>query len=198
MSGDKVGVMDTDGPVLIDPRQFARARSHFAAIFPAASLSRLEDVLASSEGSVQVLVDGHLDAYDRPSLRVVIKGCVELACRRCLAPMAITVALGRELSFVEGLSEFEPSAEQEGDDRDVLPLVAQLDLRELLEEEILLTLPMAPSHGPGKCPNRVEVSSVRGDGTRVAVFSKLGEMLSAVPGGDAGDSGIREKKNAGD
>jgi uncharacterized protein len=69
---------------------------------------------------------------------------VHRACQRCLQPLAVPLAVDRVLRFVEGESL---AAELDADsDDDVLALERTLDLRELVEDELLLALPMVPRH----------------------------------------------------
>jgi uncharacterized protein len=75
---------------------------------------------------------------------------VPLQCQRCLATMAQTVELDRRFRFVPGEEEAERL--DEASDDDVLALPARLDLRELLEDELILALPIVPRH-EGECPD---------------------------------------------
>jgi len=71
-----------------------------------------------------------------------------LTCQRCLQPVASDVAVDRWLRFVEDESK---AAELDADsDDDVLALPRHLDTRELIEDELLLALPLVPRHD--QCP----------------------------------------------
>ena len=73
---------------------------------------------------------------------------VWLTCQRCLAPFRLDVAVERPIRFVRGEDQAEAlDAENE---YDVLALVPVLDLRQLIEEEILLGFPIVPRHDD--CP----------------------------------------------
>lgn len=77
-------------------------------------------------------------------LRVGARTAVWLTCQRCLQPYQQTIEIDRRLRFVRDEAEAEAlDAELEDD---VLALPRSLDLRELIEDEILLALPLVPRH----------------------------------------------------
>jgi len=69
---------------------------------------------------------------------------VPLECQRCLKAVAVPLATERSFLFVHG----EDAAAQLDTDSedDVLALTRALDLRELIEDELLLALPIVPRH----------------------------------------------------
>jgi uncharacterized protein len=69
---------------------------------------------------------------------------VWLTCQRCLRPFELPIEIDRPLRFVRGEAEAEAlDAEL---DEDVLALPRALDVRELIEDELLLALPLVPRH----------------------------------------------------
>ena len=87
-------------------------------------------------------VRGWIDARDRPCLDVRMTGQLQVLCQRCMRPMPVDVDVGQTLAFgEEGLEEA-----ADPDSVEVLPLMAHVDLAELAEEELLLSLPMLPRH----------------------------------------------------
>jgi uncharacterized protein len=73
---------------------------------------------------------------------------VVLLCQRCLQPYVQTLLLDRRLRFVKGDDEAARLDEESEDD--VLALSARTDLQALLEDELILALPLVPRHGV--CP----------------------------------------------
>lgn len=174
----------SDGPVVVDPRQFARSQARHEARLPASALARLGGELAGPDGQVTATVDGALDASGRPQLHLRLEGTLQLPCRRCLGPVAVRVAADRRLVFVDGLSPFgdgsDSSAEAEDEeDLDRLPAVDALDLRELVEEEILLSLPMTAAHPAGACGAGIATPATD---RRAGAFEQLGELLARQRG----------------
>jgi uncharacterized protein len=67
-----------------------------------------------------------------------------LQCQRCLQPVATDLVAQRELRFVAGE---DPAAQLDAEcDYDVLASSRALDLHELIEDELLLALPLVPLH----------------------------------------------------
>jgi uncharacterized protein len=73
---------------------------------------------------------------------------VQLECQRCLQPLAWPLALDRRLRFVSG--EQEAARLDEELEEDVLELQPRLDLIGLIEDELILALPLVPRHE--SCP----------------------------------------------
>jgi uncharacterized protein len=69
---------------------------------------------------------------------------VWLQCQRCLQPMREALQVQRSFRFVR--SESEAEAEDADSDEDVLALSRSLDLRALVEDELILELPLVPRH----------------------------------------------------
>lgn len=80
---------------------------------------------------------------------------VWLTCQRCLRPFESPIEIDQALRFVRGEAEAEAlDAELEVD---VLALPRALDLRELVEDELLLALPLVPRHEV--CPSPLTFSA---------------------------------------
>lgn len=69
---------------------------------------------------------------------------VQLVCQRCLQPMPVPLQVQRSFLFVRDEATAEQLDEEMEDD--VLVLPRQLDLLELLEDELILALPLVPRH----------------------------------------------------
>lgn len=74
---------------------------------------------------------------------------VTLQCQRCLQPVTQMLVVDRRLRFVR--SEAEAARLDEASDDDVLVLLPRLDVHELLEDELILALPLVPRHEE-RCP----------------------------------------------
>ncbi len=124
--------------------------------WPLALFERLLPSLAEPPGDA--LVTWQVQATQKPVtggdperwLHLQAQATVPLQCQRCLAAMAQPVALDRRFRFVTGEEEAE-RLDEESDD-DVLALPVRLDLQELLEDELILALPLVPRH-EGVCPD---------------------------------------------
>ena len=111
---------------------------------------------------------------------------VVLQCQRCLLPLDVSVAVDRQFRFVE--DEATAAAIDDEIEDEVLVLTRALDLRELLEDEMLLALPLVPRHD--ECPQALprsfgDVEEVEAAEASAHPFAALA-ALRKDKGGDGG------------
>lgn len=82
-----------------------------------------------------------------------------LTCQRCLGPVDTTFAVERSFRFVP--DEEMAAAQDEQSEEDVLALSRSFDLVELVEDELLMEMPLAPRHEV--CPDPVRLSAADPD-----------------------------------
>ncbi len=149
-------------PLRLDVAAFAADGASLGGIWPGHSLTRLAelqvppqdlgraDVAWQASGERRTVPAGEAEVW----LHLQAQAPVWLSCQRCLQPMAITLDLDRRLRFVHGESQAE-ALDADSED-DVLALSRSLDLRELVEDELLLSLPLVPRHD--SCPQPLPVA----------------------------------------
>lgn len=128
----------------VDPLQFARQGRVVSGECPAGSLPRLGEQLARPDGTVRFTLAGHVRADGKPAIRLTVEARVILACHRCLGDLSVPVASSRDLVFVE--ADRMPSLEDEEAEADYLPADERIEPIAIVEEEVLLALPMVPRH----------------------------------------------------
>ena len=69
---------------------------------------------------------------------------LSLTCQRCLAPVELPVQVDRPFRFVT--DEAAAMAQDDQSEEDLLALSRSFDLIELIEDELLMDLPVAPRH----------------------------------------------------
>lgn len=143
-------------PLHLDVAAFAADGGQLSGRWPGASLSRLADSQAppqdvplpdvawAVQGERRAVTGGEAELW----LTLHAQAPVWLTCQRCLQPYELPLTLDRRLRFVRGEAEAE-ALDAESED-DVLALSRWLDLRELVEDELLLALPLVPRHAV--CP----------------------------------------------
>jgi uncharacterized protein len=89
---------------------------------------------------------------------------VLLQCQRCLQPLTEALNLERRFRFVR--NEDEAARLDEESEDDVLALPARLDLHELLEDELILALPLVPRHET--CPQPLPLPETPADAAEPA------------------------------
>jgi uncharacterized protein len=132
-----------------------------------------------AEGSTQPELQDDGSEAAQPYLRLAVHGFAWLECQRCLAPyeQAFDIDATYRLVMTEEEADEYPLDE---DELEVIVGSRQFDLVELIEEELLLSVPLVPKHEV--CP-QVHESLVSGVGSNAEVE---GEVAAAVEGEDAG------------
>ena len=139
---------------VVDSLEFARAEQVLAGSVSVASLMRLEDILFDTQGTLDYELRGARDDRNRPLLKLNVRGRLHLQCQRCLGLLDYAVEVDNTLRVVpEG-----GRADDDIDDPeapDVLEANEELDVAFLVEDEVLLSLPLAPRHPEGACKSRI-------------------------------------------
>lgn len=131
---------------VIDSLEFAREGGRLEGDVPVEALSRLADVLADNEGSLHWDLTGERGERDgRHTLTLRVWGSLNLRCQRCLGRLAHPVDLESRLLLVPPDGEW-PDDELLDDRSDAIEADKALALLPLVEEEVLLALPIAPRH----------------------------------------------------
>jgi uncharacterized protein len=140
---------------VIDSLEFARAEQQLRGSLEVAGLKRLEDVLYDTQGTLSYSLTGSRDERNRPLLELRIEGPLHLQCQRCLGLLDYAVEVANTLLVLpRGVQADE--ATQDPDAPDVIEPNPALDVAELVEDEVLLSLPLAPRHAEGVCESRLK------------------------------------------
>lgn len=129
---------------------------------PLASFDRLF-VESHADGEVGSLarwaVRGEIrpDAAGQPSVWMHLRAELDLpvGCQRCLGPVVVPLEVDRWFRFVADESTAE--AEDDQSDEDVLALEPKPDLLALIEDELLMAMPLVPMHDI--CPQPLSLSA---------------------------------------
>lgn len=140
-------------PRKLDVEALARDEASLQGEWPAADLQRLAEgaapeAPAAAWPAVQWSVRGEMRTPrgGEAQIWVALEATAEVAltCQRCLRPVQEHVRFARWFHFVRDESL---AAELDADsDDEVLALPRALDLQELVEDELLLDLPLVPRH----------------------------------------------------
>jgi uncharacterized protein len=95
-----------------------------------------------------------------------------MACQRCLQPLLVTLQVQRSLRFVAG--EDAAAAEDAESDDDVLALTQSLNLFELIEDELVLSLPWVPRHEV--CPSPLPQATPESEMKEPHPFAVLAQL----------------------
>ncbi len=147
------------GRMVVDSMKFALEAGEIADSIEVASLSRLREELFEPRGAVAFKVEGLPQLRGKPALRVKVVADLVLKCHRCLGPVEFRADSTRQLELVPPTAALTALAE-EPDDIEQIHADPALDVIMLIEDELLLELPMVVAHPQGSCslpvPERVE------------------------------------------
>jgi len=140
-------------PLRLDVAAFAKEAGELAGRWPLAGFGRVAEsgaagVPVTDADEVQWSVRGeHRQRRGvEPQIWLHVEAAtqVSLECQRCLQPVGVPLQISRSFLFVHG----EDAAAQLDTDSedDVLAITRALDLHELIEDELLLALPIVPRH----------------------------------------------------
>lgn len=160
-----------DRPV-VDSVTFAREAEKLSGETAVKNLTRLHDALADDTGAISYRLSGFVNAEEKPSLRLSVSGDLKLVCQRCLGSLDFRLNSEREFELVaQGAALSDPA--EEADDVEQIYADPKLDVIGLIEDEVILSLPMVSSHEPGEC--QAVTAKGAGAGTD-SPFSKLSAL----------------------
>ena len=143
---------------------FARDHGALEGAEPASSFPRLltsahPDAPADAASDVTWRARGELrqpqSVEPQSWLHLEARTAMALVCQRCLGPVTTALDVDRWFRFVR--DEHEAAALDAQTEEDVLALGRPLDLRGLIEDELLLALPLVPRHE--RCPVPLPMSA---------------------------------------
>ena len=145
----------------LDVRAFARNGGAAGGTLPLADFARVaaDCIEGGADGQVNWSAQGQLRSGDgapaTPWLHLQVDATLPLVCQRCLEPVSTPVAVDQWFRFVPD----EETAEQQDDEasEDVLVESAEFDLRALVEDELVLAMPLIASHA--RCPKPPPLSA---------------------------------------
>jgi uncharacterized protein len=134
--------MDDDA-YLIDPERITTKPTVYRGVFTPPELERLEGAVADEGGELRYEVTAVVDRQRRKAVSCIIEGFVFLICQNTLEAFRHEISIRDRLILVDDESGL-PSVEQENEDEDYVVADEPLDVRDLVEDAVLLSLPMIP------------------------------------------------------
>lgn len=135
-------------PEHIDPFRFAEQNLRLDGMVKIIDMHRLSASLSSDNDPVTVSLQFGIDEQKVTFLKGHLETKLTLQCQRCMEPFAYEIISDFVLGIVKTLEEadalsegYEPALAKNG----------QLALRELIEDELILNLPIIPRHEPDLC-----------------------------------------------
>lgn len=149
-------IAKTNAQTVVDSLELARQGRKLAGSFAVAQLRRVVDALADEVGSVAFELSGMRDEEGKNWLTLRVTGDLNLRCQRCLSSLPYPLAIDSRLMLVAPGEEW-PDEELVDDGTDAIEADRELGVLLLVEDEVLLALPVAPRHDVCGLPVATEV-----------------------------------------
>jgi len=135
---------------IINNIEFARKFHQIHDTIIDSHLLNLKEMLAVEGNLIDWRLTGGVTVAGKPSLQLQVTGLLTLTCQRCLESMPVSLDI--DTTFVLVPDELSvPSDEDNSDDQEYLVADDKMSVIDLLQDEILLALPLAPKHDAVDC-----------------------------------------------
>lgn len=144
MAGEAVSSAKT-----INGFAFARAGERLEVRFAVAEFDRLSDVIVQHADAGKTAITARLvgvkDKDSRCYIDLIVNAALELQCQRCLKSLSFDIDIDKRLELVRSEADIVDD-DVEDEWRDVLVASREMSVKSLVEDEILLALPMVARH----------------------------------------------------
>ncbi|MBL8445973.1 MAG: DUF177 domain-containing protein [Zoogloeaceae bacterium] len=154
---------------MVDPLAFAREGRRWQHVLPLSRFPRLAAEAIEGAGELKVSVVGWVGRDGHLFLGLEAVGEIAVGCQRCMDPMVWPFRVENRLMLIPEGRPF-PEDELDDDSYDAIEVAARLDLAELVEEEVLLAMPISPRHESCEAPAESEGAS------RASPFASLAKL----------------------
>ena len=131
-------------PKKINLFNFAKRELNLEGDYKISNLSRLSEIARNNNDRVEVDLSFHLENGKTPCVEGIINLQLVLDCQRCLDDLEVDLKVTFNIAFVRHESQADSL-----EDKYEIYLVGnneELETKDLITDEILLSIPMAPSH----------------------------------------------------
>ncbi len=139
---------------VINAFEFSRLKERREGDVSIADMARLSAESVNKSASLHWTLQGGADSLNHPQLILTVSGEIELMCQRCMTPLKFVV----ESESILILATSDERADEidillADDTVDVIVGSKAMNVLELIEDEALLAIPLAPKHDV--CPDNV-------------------------------------------
>ncbi len=130
---------------------FARLGS-ISAVLPLANLQRFTDYLSAQTGQVAVSLKFGADEGGQRLLSGALDTQVQVTCQRCLQDLKLELHCSLSMLVFDTEDELQEKLQELPESCDAVTMPeAGLDVLALIEDELILSLPMVPMHADAAC-----------------------------------------------
>lgn len=156
---DKLARLMPGLPQYIEPLQLAESGEGISGSLPLGALQRLASLLCDRSGAVDFRLEFGKNEQGLVRIRGEYSTQLLVACQRCLEPLVLRMANPIDVALVPGALE---AGQLPGEIEPLTLADGQIHLASFIEDEMLLGLPMAPRHEPGRCPQQTDLEAETG------------------------------------
>ena len=153
---------DSPVPAYVDTRKIFLRQGNIAGFVPLEKLDRFRGLLASKQGSVFVELDFSTDDSGQRIISGHISANVVVICQRCLEPLGIALEDDIRLALLKDETKISSL------DVELDPWICpdnKLDLASLVEEQLMLCIPIVSYHEAADCNREMGYATERGKPT---------------------------------
>lgn len=147
-------------PEHIEPLRLARSQRLMQGCLPLSRMPRLAESLEDSDGDINIELEFDVDKSGISWMKGHLSCTLSLRCQRCMQTLLMPVDTTFRLAIIESETEIEHLSEE------YEPLLlddALVSVAELVEDELLLSLPIVPKHDSKDC-NAANFDEIHNDG----------------------------------
>ncbi|MGH8525437.1 MAG: YceD family protein [Gammaproteobacteria bacterium] len=142
-------------PQYIYPARLAGQGRRLVGLMRLRNMARLAEWIETRDGTVAVEAAFFDTEKGLHRAQGEVSGTLAVRCQRCLQTMELPIRSGLKLQFVEEASKIEPE-----DDYEIVRMTrGPTSFLEVIEDELILALPIAPMHPEGRCGATVTIDS---------------------------------------
>ena len=150
----------SNSPLLIDNIAFAKRGERLSGNLTLADCPRLAELIASQapeaatndsdpnhDDAIHFVLNGETDTLGRYFLHLTISASLTTYCQRCLESIPLGINLNFDYLISDAdFADAETEEVEDTDEYDLQEASQTMDLRMLIEDEIIMALPIAPVH----------------------------------------------------
>ena len=141
-----------DDPAVISVGRFCESGGIVRTATPLATMARLAESFVDGSADVGPWVNWEVRGWQQSNATRASSNWIQvqadlqahMTCQRCLEPVQVALHVDRLFRFVS--TEAQALSEDAESDEDILVMSTRLDLAGLIEDELLLSIPMVPVH----------------------------------------------------
>lgn len=137
---------------MVDVFELARTGAVAQGEVALASMERLRTSLREASGSIAYRFTGRIDSLGRPAAVLHLRGELPSTCDRCGQAVAVPLDHRAAFHFVRDIDELNNLPVTPDEDPEPLVGSIQFNLPGLVEDEVILCVPLSPRHD--KCPGQ--------------------------------------------